>query len=121
MKPTFCLSTALGAFVLLSAAQASAQDCTGFIGKFRGAEGVINEITDAGDGTLSIKLGETGTATATCLAPLVNGDKSYPQAQATGMDASEDVAFDDPACCVMTLNGNQISFSTTGRYWQRTK
>ncbi len=89
------------------------------MGNFRGADNVIFAITDAGDGTLTIAAPDGATATAACLPPLESGGNTYPQAQATGLVNMPDTAFEAPDCCVMTLNGNQISFSTTGRYWQR--
>jgi len=96
-----------------------AQDCSGFIGNFRGADAVIFAITDAGDGNLTITAPDGATATAACLPPLVRGENEYPQAQATGLVNMPDVAFGEPDCCVMTLNGNQITFSPGGRFWQR--
>lgn len=115
--------TALFAALLLPVLPtlASANDCSGFLGKFRGAGGVIAEITEGADGALSIKIGETGAATATCIAPLEKDGKSYPQATATGLTADIDEAFADPACCTMLLNGNQMYFQPSGRFWQRTK
>ena len=109
------------AFITFAPCAVLAQDCSGFAGNFRGAEGAVFGIVVAEDGSIAITHADGATATADCLPPLVNEGTEYPQAQATGLNTMPDVAFGDPACCVMTLNGNQISFSTTGRYWQRTQ
>jgi hypothetical protein len=111
--------TVVAAVIVMGPGAVLAQDCSGFLGNFRGADNVVFAITDAGDGSLIITHPDGATATAACLPPLVTDSGEYPQAQATGMGSLGDVAFEDPACCVMTSNGNQINFSTTGRYWQR--